>query len=134
MRSRLNTFIAGILIVLTAGGAFAAELGVQRSSAGGVTVAVTPQDLSAGAGNWDFKVVLDTHSGELKDDLAKSAVLVADGGAPSAPIGWQGNPPGGHHREGVLKFSAIAPQPKEIELRIQRPGETTPRSFRWQIK
>jgi hypothetical protein len=134
MRPRLTLFISGILVSLLAAGAFAAELGAQRSSAGGVIVAVTPQNLAASAKSWDFKVVLDTHSGELKDDLAKSAVLVVDGGGSYTPTAWQGDPPGGHHREGTLKFNAISPRPKAIELRIQRPGESKPRSFRWQLK
>lgn len=134
MRPRLTVFVSGILVSLLAAGAFAAELAVQRSSASGVTVAVTPQSLAAGAKSWDFKVVLDTHSAELKDDLARSAVLVVDGGGSYTPTAWQGDPPGGHHREGTLKFNAISPQPKAIELQIQRPGELKPRSFRWQLK
>lgn len=134
MRPRLTVFVSGILVSLLAAGAFAAELAVQRSSASGVTVAVTPQSLAAGAKSWDFKVVLDTHSAELKDDLARSAVLVVDGGGSYTPTAWQGDPPGGHHREGTLKFNAISPQPKAIELQIQRPGEPKPRLFRWQLK
>jgi len=49
MRPRLTLFISGILVSLLAAGAFAAELGAQRSSAGGVTVDVTPQNLAASA-------------------------------------------------------------------------------------
>ena len=116
MRSRLITFFSGILMFLIAASAIAAELTVQKNSAGGVTVAVTPQNLVAGAKSWDFKVVLDTHSAELKDDLAKSAVLVVDGGTSYTPTAWQGDPPGGHHREGALKFNTVSPQPKAIEL------------------
>lgn len=134
MRSRLTVFIAGIFITLLAAGALAAELGVQRNNVGGVTVTVTPQNLAAGAKSWDFKVVFDTHSAELKDDVAKNAVLVVDGGASYAPTAWQGDPPGGHHREGTLKFNAISPQPGAVELQIQRAGEPKPRSFRWQLK
>jgi hypothetical protein len=134
MRTRLTVFFSGILITLLAASAFAAELGTQKNSAGGVTVAITPQNIAAGAKSWDFKVVLDTHSAELKDDLAKSAVLLVDGGGSYAPTAWQGDPPGGHHREGTLRFNAITPQPKAIELQIQRPGEPKPRSFRWQLK
>ncbi len=134
MRSRLTVFIAEIFITLLAAGALAAELGVQRNNVGGVTVTVTPQNLAAGAKSWDFKVVFDTHSAELKDDVTKSAVLVVEGGASYAPTAWQGDPPGGHHREGTLKFNAISPQPRAIELQIQRAGEPKPRSFRWQLK
>ena len=136
MRSRITivAFLLGSLVTLLAAGVFAAELGVQRNNVGGVTVAVTPQNLAAGAKSWDFKVVFDTHSGELKDDVAKNAVLVVDGGASYTPTAWQGDPPGGHHREGTLKFNAISPQSKTIELQIQRPGESKARSFRWQLK
>lgn len=134
MRSRLTVIVSGILVFLLAAGAFAAELAVQRSSAGGVTVVVTPQNLAVSAKSWDFKVVLDTHSAELKDDLAKSAVLVVDGGGSYTPTAWQGDPPGGHHREGTLKFNAISPRPKTIELQIGRAGEAKPRIFTWQLK
>ena len=134
MRPRLTLFISGILVSLLAAGAFAAELGAQRSSTGGVTVAVTPQNLAASAKSWDFKVVLDTHSGELKDDLAKSAVLVVDGGGSYTPTAWQGDPPGGHHRKGVLRFDAVDPRPRTMELTVARAGEPKARFFRWQLK
>jgi len=134
MRSRLTTFITGILIVLLAAGAYAAELAAQRNSAGGVTVAVTPQNLAASAKSWDFKVVLDTHSGELNDDFVKTTTLLDDKGGRHVPVQWEGAGPGGHHREGTLKFNAVTPTPTTIELRITRAGESVPRSFRWQLK
>jgi hypothetical protein len=134
MRSRLTAFIPGLLAVLLAAGALAAELRAQRSSTGGVTVEVTPQNLSAGARSWDFKIVLDTHSADLSDDLVKTAVLLDGTGGKYAPVAWDGAAPGGHHREGVLRFKPLAPQPQAIELRISRPSEPTPRSFRWQLK
>jgi len=134
MRTRLTVLLSGILITLLAAGALAAELAVHRSSAGGVTVAVTPQNLAAGAKSWDFKVVLDTHSGELNDDLVKTAALLDDKGGRYVPVQWEGAGPGGHHREGVLKFKPIAPMPATIELQIKRAGEAKPRSNRWQLK
>lgn len=134
MRSRLTAFIPGLLAVLLAAGALAAELRAQRSSAGGVTVEVTPQDLAASAKSWDFKVVLDTHSGELNDDLVKTTTLLDGKGGRHAPVRWEGAGPGGHHRDGTLKFNPISPAPSAIELQIQRPGEPKPRSFRWQLK
>jgi len=33
-----------------------------------------------------------------------------------------------------LRFKPRAAQPPSIELQIKRAGETTPRSFRWQLK
>lgn len=136
MRPRITifAFLFGSLVTLLAAGAFAAELADERSSAGGVTVVVTPQNLAAGAKSWDFKVVLDTHSGDLNDDLVKTATLLDDKGGRYVPVQWEGAGPGGHHREGTLKFNPVAPAPAAIELRIQRADEPAPRSFRWQLK
>jgi hypothetical protein len=134
MRARLTLIVSGILVILLATGAFGAELAAQRSSASGVTVAITPQNLAASAKSWDFKVVLDTHSGDLNDDLVKTTTLLDDKGGRHVPVIWEGAGPGGHHRDGMLKFNVISPQPKAIELQIQRPGESKPRSFRWQLK
>ena len=129
----MKRFITGILIFLVAVGALAAELTSQRNSASGVTVTVAPQDLASSSKTWDFKVVLDTHSQELTDDLVKTATLLDDKGTRHVPISWEGAGPGGHHREGTLRFNAISPKPQNIELQIQRAGETAPRSFRWQL-
>ena len=134
MRTRLTTLISGVLFAALTAGTFAAEFGAQRSSAGGVTVTVTPQSLAADAKSWDFKVVLDTHSQDLGDDLVKSTVLLDGTGSQHVPVAWDGSAPGGHHREGVLRFKPVTPQPAAIELRIARPGEPGPRSFRWQLK
>ena len=112
----------------------AAEWSTQKNSQRGVTVDVTPVDLSASAKTWDFKVVLDTHSQELNDDLTKSAVLLDPSANSYLPVAWEGAGPGGHRREGVLRFKPIVPRPASVELRIQRTGETTPRSFRWPLQ
>ena len=114
--------------------AFAAGLDTQKNSHRGVTVAVTPQNLSGGAKTWDFKIVLDTHSADLNDDPMKSAVLLDGAGGKRAPLAWDGAPPGGHHREGVLRFQPITPAPPAVELQLQRPGESAPRVFRWDLK
>ena len=133
MHRLISRFFALFALLAFAGGAFSAgNLPPQSSSQSGVTVKVTPRSL-AGA-EWRFEVVFDTHSGELKDDLLKAAVLVADSGAPSFPTGWQGDGPGGHHRKGVLRFKPAAASPASIELRLQRPAEAAPRVFRWQLR
>lgn len=133
MRTRLILLLACFSTAfLGAGGVASAQgLSTQSSSAAGVTVKATPRALSGGA--WEFEIVFDTHTQELNDDLVKSASLFVDG-KPLVPSGWKGDPPGGHHRKGVLKFTATAPGPQGIELTIKRPGEPKPRSFRWQLK
>jgi hypothetical protein len=133
MRTRLivllQLFLTGLLV--SSGINAASPLPVQSVSGSGVTVKATPRALPGGS--WEIEIVFDTHSQELKDDLTKSASLIA-GGKTYAPVSWQGDPPGGHHRKGMLKFGAVEPRPQEIELRIARPGEPKPRSFRWQLK
>ncbi len=96
----------------------------------GVTLKVTPRPWVAGAAEWSFAVVLDTHSQALDDDLVKGTALILDG-RELAPLRWNGAAPGGHHREGVLVFAAPGALPALLELRIQRPGEAQPRLFRW---
>ena len=101
------------------------------SSERGVTVMVTPQSAGLPDGRWEFAIVLDTHSADLSDDLTQSASLSTDDGRTIKPLAWAGAPPGGHHRSGVLSFQVPPPRPRTIELSILRPGEDSPRTFRW---
>lgn len=101
----------------------------QTTVARGVTVKVTPGKLADSG--WEFSVVLDTHSEDLKDDLERSAVLVVDG-QEVRPVQWQGPAAGGHHREGVLRFPAPGSRPSAVELKLTRAGEAEPRVFRWE--
>lgn len=105
----------------------------QSSSDRGVTVKVTPKLIGSPDSRWEFGVVLDTHSADLSDDLTQSATLTTGDGRTFKPVSWTGAAPGGHHREGVLAFDVPAPRPSVIELRIDRPGESEPRTFRWQL-
>lgn len=130
MWQRILHVILGLLISVNA----MAQLAAQKDTADGVTVAVTPRTLGADAKVWEFAVVFDTHSQDLSDDIARSALLLDERGKEFEPLAWEGAGPGGHHREGVLKFNAIAPRPRAVELRITRPGEAKPRSFRWQLE
>ena len=130
MRDRLNA-LAFLVLSLAAGGLGAAPLAPVATSFGGVTVRATPGTLSGAI--WEFQIVFDTHSQDLRDDVAKSASLVADG-VVSAPLEWRGDPPGGHHRKGALRFTAPAGRPAAIELRLSRPGEAKPRVFRWKLE
>jgi hypothetical protein len=81
---------------------------------GGVTVRVTPTNLSDPmAATIDFKVVIDTHAGDLFD-LTQIAALWGETGLVS-PSAWSGGR-GGHHLEGILSFPASA---------LRRPGPLT---------
>ena len=132
--SRMTISVLALLAALAfpAGVSAAADLKEQASSQSGVTVKVTPRTVEGA--DWEFEVVFDTHSQELSDDLPKSALLVIDGGTPVAATGWQGDPPGGHHRKGTLGFKTTATSPQEIELRLRRPSESESRTFRWRLR
>lgn len=133
MRDRLSALAVALFIgpLAGAGSLAAAPLASVATNFGGVTVKATPGTLSGGI--WEFQFVFDTHSQDLRDDVAKSASLVADG-VVSAPVDWRGDPPGGHHRKGVLRFKAPAGRPTAIELRLSRPREAEPRVFRWKLE
>jgi len=111
----------------------AVELAPQSSRAGGVSVSVKPTDVSGTAAVWQFQVELNTHSGDLGDDLAHTAVMLDPAGKQHPAVAWDGDPAGGHHRKGVLRFKALSPRPEALELRILRPGESAPRMFRWKL-
>ncbi|MEW6133485.1 MAG: hypothetical protein AB1591_10045 [Pseudomonadota bacterium] len=111
----------------------AAEPETLTNREGAVTVKVTPRNISPNAGSWDFEVSLNTHSVALDQDMAHAAVLMADSGKPQAPLGWYGDPPGGHHRKGVLKFQPSSAFPQTLVLHIDGVGGVK-RIFRWRLK
>ena len=134
MRTRLIVIISWMTVALLATGTAlaASALPTRSSSAASVTVKATPRALDGSV--WEFELVFDTHSQELKDDVEKTAVLSAASGETQTPIKWQGDPPGGHHRKVVVQFKPVSPRPASIELRLTRPGEPKPRVFQWALK
>lgn len=110
-----------------------AAIGSQSTSVQGVTVKATPKSMGLDNPRWEFTLVLDTHSGDLSDDLMATATLITGDGRQFKPVAWIGAAPGGHHREGALEFAVPAPWPSAVELRLERNGEAAPRSFRWQF-
>lgn len=126
-----------MMIVFTHNGLIAtcdaAEIAPQTSNERGIKVTATLQAIAADAKTWTFEVTLETHTQPLNDDLARSATLIADG-KQYLPLAWEGALPGGHHRKGVLRFKAIVPQPRSMELQIRLAGDKSPRSFKWLIK
>lgn len=128
----IHAIVLSTVLAACAPASAASPLPTRSSTESAVTVKATPRTLQGDV--WEFDVVFDTHSQELKDDLMKSAVLVPAGGSSVTPLEWKGDPPGGHHRQGVLRFNAIRPAPASLELRIDRAGESKPRSFNWSLK
>lgn len=109
------------------------NLETKESNEGPVAVSVTPKGLDASSPTWNFEVSLNTHSGSIDDDLVAVSELIDDQGRSYKPISWEGSAPGGHHRNGVLKFNPISPKPKSIELKIKNIGGVSERSFKWTL-
>jgi hypothetical protein len=125
-----NLRFAAILALLISVGVAAWPSVTQKSVAHGVTVAVTPGNLDPDNGIWDFAVAFDAPGKKLDDELMEAMELSGDGRSVK-PLEWQGEQARRDHRRGVLKFIAIEPRPKELELRLTRKGEAKPRVFRF---
>jgi hypothetical protein len=123
----------GVAPVTMAQPAGAPALAAVSNDAGGVRVVVKPKSVATGS-VWEFDITIEAHSKPLDSDLTKDAVLMDDGGRRYMPLSWQGDPPGGHHRKGVLRFPAPNEQIKSFELQIQNLGGVNKRAFQWTMK
>jgi hypothetical protein len=104
------------------------SLQTRVSEGAGVTISISPSKIAGS--EWAFKVVMDTHSGALADDLQQTSVLFVNG-AEFRPVSWTA-PADGHHREGILVFNGLATATGPVEMRVTRPGEPASRLFRWE--
>ena len=130
----LAATLGGVAAPLAALAQTSADATATRSSSDrGVTVKVTPKLIGSLDSRWEFSIVLETHNADLSDDLTQIATLTTNDGRTLKPTGWVGAGPTGHHREGVLAFDVPPPRPGAVELEIARPGESAPRTFRWQL-
>ncbi len=109
------------------------KLAAVSNDTAGVRVVIIPKTVAAKS-DWEFTVTMDTHTKPLDDDLTKTAVLLDDGGRRYMPLSWQGDKPGGHHRQGVLRFPAPSEPVKSFELQIQGAGAENKRVFKWTMK
>ncbi len=109
----------------------AASLPMKENNEGTVMVSVTPQNLSKTADAWRFAVQFNTHVTPITQDMAAVASLSGDKGAGERPTAWEGDPPGGHHRRGVLVFKPINPSPTTLILHIREVGGVADRTFTW---
>lgn len=121
--------------LFTLSGAFAADSGYAPlvSEVNGVKVTARLLDTAPNAKTWNIELTLDTHTRPLDETLDTTSVLMV-GKQQFFALGWQGSPPGGHHRTGVLSFRPIVPKPAAVELRILLNGESRPRSYSWRLK
>jgi len=125
--------VFGMIEIIAVGNAVEMGYAPQINNERGIKVTATLQRTSNAVQAWDIEVTLETHTKTLNDDMAKVAVLIADG-KQYLPLRWEGAQPGGHHRKGKLSFKAIAPRPRSIELQIRLAVDTSPRNFQWLLK
>lgn len=110
------------------------SLTTQKNSEGSVTVKITPENISKDKKTWQFQVILDTHTGSLDENLTKSAELTDEKRNKLLPLSWDGDPPGGHHREGVLTFPAFQERPQSVTLILRAVGGISERKFSWNVQ
>ena len=96
---------------------------------GGVEVSVRLLDVKSN--EWAFQITLNTHSGDLTDDMASVSTLEDKNGKTYPPLAWEGDPPGGHHRQGTLRFTPMSPKPDPLVLVIRGVGGVDERQFTW---
>lgn len=109
------------------------SLPMRESDGGQVRASVTPQNLSKTVDAWRFEVRFNTHVTPITQDMMAVASLTGGKGASEQPTAWEGDPPGGHHRSGVLVFKPIDPMPTTITLHIREVGGIADRAFTWNL-
>lgn len=139
MRRRLSIAIAALAVVI-AGAALAVRGGedgtkpiggigyeTRTVAAGEIDVKIEPRQVDdRGA---IFHITLDTHSVELDADLTRATLVV---GTTEWPVeGWTGDGPGGHHREGELRFRPAGAVGGTLSLTI--PGFAVPVRATWEL-
>jgi hypothetical protein len=126
--------LKGVVALMALAIAFgAAAAGTQTSNQGGIVVRITPGRFAPEAATWDFQVVFETHTAQLTGDPAQFAVLLDPQGRTHAALRWDGDPPGGHHRKGVLRFKPLRPTPGSVTLKMRGVGGVPERVFIWSI-
>lgn len=123
---RARIVLAGVLLIAgalaysavrggggTTSGGLDAGLNARTVETGGITVKLEPVRVDASGA--EFRVTLDTHSGDL--GMTVSGALEV-GGVRWEGGGWSGDGPGGHHRGGRLTFETAGPARGEVVLTI----------------
>ena len=109
---------------------------VQTHDGGGVTIDVEWKGIENDS--LVLKVSMNTHSVELDQyDLNKLTVLLDSNGLEYMPASWD-SAPGGHHREGVLRFPVPPALTQKttsyIKLVIRNIAGVDERVLRWDLK
>jgi hypothetical protein len=105
----------------------------KSNTANGVRVEVQPLQLVPGQPA-KFEVRMNMHSVDLSQDMITVTTLKDDEGRAYLPTNWEGSPPGGHHRRGILYFPTLEGKPKSLSLIIRDIASVPERIFEWNLK
>ena len=127
--------LSALVIVAVAVGlaADASAYEMKSNSENRVRVDVQPVQLTAGQ-PIKFEVRMNTHSADLGQDMVAVSTLKDNIGREYKATAWQGSPPGGHHRKGVLEFQDLADNTESITLVIREIDNVPERIFNWRIE
>ncbi|HCG62603.1 MAG: hypothetical protein A2Y31_05640 [Spirochaetes bacterium GWC2_52_13] len=101
----------------------------RKDSRNDVDVVVEPEIIEAGEAIV-FRIGFSTHVVELDFDAAEVAGLFDNQGNEYALVSWQGDPPGGHHREIILEFEPAKEGVVFLELLLKNINQAD-RKFKW---
>ncbi len=101
----------------------------KKNESGNVTVSVTPLTLQLGFPP-SFDIAFETHSVDLAFDVKQIATLTDETGTLYTPH-WDGSPPGGHHRNGTLRFTPDLSAPSTLMLTLKNIAGIPNRVFTW---
>ncbi len=105
----------------------------QSNNQNSVRVDVRPVQLLPGRPA-KFEIRMNTHSGDLSQNLVAVCTLKDSNGREYRPTSWDGSPPGGHHRSGVLEFPELGDAAQSITLVIREVADVPERVFNWSIE
>lgn len=128
-------FALAALIITALALGLAVDVGayeMQSNNENRVRIDVQPVQLTPGR-PIKFEVRMNTHSAALGQDMAAVSTLKDNNGRVYKATGWQGSPPGGHHRKGILEFSNLADNTESITLVIRNIDNVPERIFNWKI-
>lgn len=114
------------------GGESLSALTPQENSGGEVDIKVTPLILKAGE-KPQFEIEFNTHSVELDFDISQIASLTDEKLNAYTSSTWEGSPPGGHHRKGILTFSSPLASTSSVNLILRDISGIAARQFSWII-
>lgn len=104
----------------------------QVREAGGLTVRAKPEPVQAGRLTV-IGLALSVHEGSIDFDPAAISTLTDDLGNSYRAV-WNGDRPGGHERDGMLRFPELRGDPRRLTLTIRDAWGVPERTFTWALR